>query len=88
MLTAMPGDRTPAAFPRFGTARCLFRHMPSDPLRVERPGRVLTAPPRATGLGGGFPGAARRDRLRVHGIRPLADRVWVAAPEPTWGGSI
>ena len=69
------GDRTPAAFPGSGTARCLFRHMPSDPWRVERPGRVLTAPRRATG-----PRRLPRVRhdamcLRAHGIRPVADRV-------------
>jgi hypothetical protein len=56
MLTAHPGDLTPAAFPGSGTARCLFRHMPSDRWRVERLARVLAAPRRATGVPAALPG--------------------------------
>jgi hypothetical protein len=40
----LTGDRTPAAFPGSGTARCLFRHTPSDLWPAQRWGRVLTAP--------------------------------------------
>ena len=68
---ATTGPRRHSPGPR--TARCLFRYMPSDPWRVERPGRVLTAPRRATG-----PRRLPRVRqdamcLGAHGIRPPAD---------------
>jgi hypothetical protein len=70
MRTAKPWRPDPGDFPRFrhGTVSL---PVPSDPWRVERPGRVLTAPRRATGPLGGFP--VRHDAmcLRAHGIRSV-----------------
>jgi hypothetical protein len=86
-LTTQPSPGTgPGGLPRARHGGYLFRHI--DPM-AGRGARAACRRLRARRPDlGGFPGAARRDASQVHGIRPVANRVWVVAPEPTWAGSI
>ena len=79
-----PANRTPPQRPSPGPARRGASSGTSTPWPVERPGRVLTAPRRATG-----PRRLPRVRhdatcLRAHAIRPVPGRAVVVVAEPTW----
>ena len=59
MQKANPRRPDPSAFPGSGTARCLFRHMPSDPWRGEAPGPRADGSAPSDRISAASPGPAR-----------------------------